>query len=268
MNVNLADISVDPRSQCRGGAQLHGVKELAASIQRHGLLQAVLLQPGGRTTIPDGRSYRRIAGFRRFAAVELLRWTAIPAVVKDVDDDEARSIGLIENLARKELDVVEQARAMERQYPRGKYTLREIAQRLQRHTSWVQERWHLLKLPEEAQDLFASGRLPLNQLDVVRRSANIVEAARDAVRRKELRQGRTPETTPVRRRRKADVNRLIARLIDLGLEGLPTRVLAWANGYVSTDDLQNDIQQAATTSSSERFVRRRGGLGTTPVRDS
>ena len=247
MNVNLTDIYVDPHWNCRGAFLLHDVHELGQLMQQHGLIQAVVLQPASRTHVPTGQPYKLIAGFRRFAAAQLLQWDSIPAVVKEVDDDEARSINLIENLERKDLNVLQQAQAMERQYPRARYTLREIAQKLKRHTAWVQERWHLLKLPEEVQAMFASGRLPLSRMDFVRNAPDVVQAAQDALKRKQVPLGRPAAAIRARRQRKSDVNRLIIRLIDLGLEGLPTRVLAWANGHVSTEELEHDISQVVAS---------------------
>lgn len=246
MNIEMNLIHVDEEWNCRGRILLHDVHELSGLMRAHGQIQPVVLQPASRTEVPAGKQYRLIAGFRRFAAAKLLKWTTILAIVRDVDDDEAREINLIENLERKDLNVVQEAKAMERLYPREKHSMREIAKRLQRHTCWVQQRWDLLRLPDQVQQMFASGRLPLNQLDFVKHAPDVVAAAQEALKRKQAKLA-APQQQQPRRRRKSDVRKMIARLIDLGIEGLPTRVLAWCNGYISQSELDHDIEVALRT---------------------
>lgn len=244
--IDISLIYVDEDWNCRGRFLLHDVQELAGQMRKHGLIQPVVLQPAAlcKRKLPDGKQYRLIAGFRRFTAASvILKWTAIKANIVEVNDAEAHAINLIENLERKDLNVVQEAQAMERLYPRKRYTLAEIAESLKKHTSWVQTRWHLLRLPEDVQQMFASGRLKLAVLDFVRNAPDAMEAAKEALARKQAKLSQTTDSNQPRRRRKSDVKKLITRLIDLGLEGLVTRALAWTNGYISNAELEDEIQR-------------------------
>lgn len=243
VDVNL--IHADPAWNCRGQFLLHSVQELAEQMREHTLLQPVVLQPAARVKrkLPEGKQYKLIAGFRRFtAATVILKWTTISAVIRDVDDKEAQAINLLENLERKDLNYLEEAKAIERLYPRSKFSIREIAKRLGRHTSWVQPRWKLLEAPESVQQAVASGRVSLGQLDWLMKAPDVQDALQKAIDNKPTRRFK-PKKPADGRRKKSEVSDLITRLIDLGIQGLPTRVLAWTNGYVTNEELDSDIEQ-------------------------
>ena len=125
--VPLASIYYDTTFNCRGNFTLQSVEELAASIRLRGggvelkgLDYPIVVQPiedmvGAR---PAGFAYRLIAGHRRFKAMEgFLRWSQAPAMIRaGLSDHEARMLNFVENLERKDLNPLEEARALARLY--------------------------------------------------------------------------------------------------------------------------------------------------------
>ena len=165
----LRDIYYDAEFNCRGWFPPQSVSDLAENIrlrgggiELRGLDYPVAVQPiadmAGQK--PAGFSYRLIAGHRRFKAIEVfLKWTRIPAMIRaGLSDHEARMLNFVENLERKDLNILEEARGLQHLYPSG-VTVRSAAAELKRPTAWVHDRLRLLTLPEEVQQLAATGLL-------------------------------------------------------------------------------------------------------------
>ena len=129
----MAAIYYDAAFNCRGEFTLQSVKELADSIAQAGrLICPVAVQPW---TNEPGFEYRLIVGHRRFRAVtEFLKWTEIPAYIcEGLSDHDARMLNLVENLQRKSLNILEEARAIQNLYPKGS-SVREAATELKQPT--------------------------------------------------------------------------------------------------------------------------------------
>ena len=111
-------------------------------------------------TEEPGCEYRLIVGHRRFRAVTaFLKWTEIPAYIcEGLSDHEARMLNVVENLQRKSLNILEEARAIQNLYPKGA-SVREAARELKQPTNWVYVRVRLLRMPEEVQQKAAAGLL-------------------------------------------------------------------------------------------------------------
>ena len=251
-SLPVSEMFYDADFNCRGAFTLQSVEELAQSIDELGLQFPVVVQPAEEVEgfEQEGFRWRLIVGHRRFRAVTtFLKWTEIPATVwSGLTDRQARLFNFTENLERQDLNVLEEARALGRLFPEGA-SLRAAARELKRHTRWVQARFRLLKLPEEVQVKVAAGTLSLVDMEAVTQfeaSEEQIKAAKDIARAK--RRGRHPsETKPGRsfryRKTKAQINRMIAKLMEHGLDGLTTRALAWAAGSISDDDFEEDIRQ-------------------------
>ena len=251
-SLPVSEVFYDADFNCRGAFTLQSVEELARSIDELGLQFPVVVQPVEEVEGFECEEcqWRLIAGHRRFRAVtKLLKWTEIPATVwSGLTDRQARLFNFTENLERQDLNVLEEARALGRLFPDGA-SLREAARELKRHTRWVQARFRLLKLPEEVQLQVAAGTLSLVDMETVTQfetSEEQIKVAKDIARAK--RRGRHPsETKPGRsfryRKTKAQINRMIAKLMEHGLDGFTTRALAWAAGSISDDDFEEDIRQ-------------------------
>jgi len=259
-SLPVSDVFYDTDFNCRGQFTLQSVEELAQSIDELGLQFPTVVQPAEEVEgfEHEGFQWRLIAGHRRFRAVTtFLKWTKIPATVwSGLNDRQARMFNFTENLERQDLNVLEEARALGRLFPEGA-SLREAARELKRHTRWVQARFRLLKLPEEVQVKVAAGTLSLVDMEAVAQfdtPETQIKAANDIAKAK--RRGRHPsETKPGRsfryRKTKAQINRMIANLMEYGLDGLTTRALAWAAGSIGDDEFEEDIRHESTTEPAE-----------------
>lgn len=119
------------------------IEELALTIKEHGLLQPIVVR-----SVEGGR-YEIIAGERRFRAVKSLGWTAIPAIVREMDDDTTAALALIENLQREQLTPIEEAEAYERLLSMKEITQEALAGSLGKSQSTIANKLRLLKLPQE-----------------------------------------------------------------------------------------------------------------------
>ncbi len=123
------------------------IEELAASISKDGLLQPILVRK-----MIDG-TYQIIAGERRWQASKAAGLTQVPIRIKEVDDDQALELALIENIQRSDLNPIEEAYGYRRLMERKSMTQAEVAQAVSKGRSTVANALRLLDLPEEAQQL-------------------------------------------------------------------------------------------------------------------
>lgn len=139
-------------------AELHA---LADNIAANGLLQPIMVRPIG-----EGR-YQIILGERRFRAVCLLGWEKIPAVVQDVTDEEASAGMLSENMARANLDPIDEARAYQSRIDAFGWSVEELARIAGVSTVRVLFRLKLLRLRSDLQALIRTGNLALGYAQVL-----------------------------------------------------------------------------------------------------
>jgi ParB family transcriptional regulator, chromosome partitioning protein len=126
---------------------------LAGSLRERGVLQPVLVRP-----VPGG-TYELVAGERRWRAARLAGFESVPALVRAHDDTQSIELALIENMAREDLNPVEEARACAVLVDELGLTREEIGRRVGRSRVAVSNLLRLLDLPDEALDLLASGAL-------------------------------------------------------------------------------------------------------------
>jgi len=252
-SIPVAAIYYDAAFNCRGEFTLQSVRELAESIaQTRRLICPVAVQPWSKT---PGFEYRLIVGHRRFRAVaEFLKWTEIPAYVcEGLSDHEARMLNFVENLQRKSLNVLEEARAIQNLFPEG-VSVREAARELKQPTRWVWIRRQLLRMPEAIQQKAAAGLLSQWNLETLAgiESADEQIAAADKIAEARRRgKGKfLPGLSKAYKRRRSvrpreEINRMIERLLAAGISGLPPRVAAWCAGHISDEELWKEIEAAA-----------------------
>jgi ParB family chromosome partitioning protein len=141
--IPLKDIFPNP-SQPRQEFLEDALDDLARSIQNQGVLQPILVRPR-----PKERSgYEIVAGERRWRATQRTDLTAIPALVRDIDDQETLAIALIENLQREDLNPIEEAAGLQRIKEELGLSQEELAQRVGKSRSAVANSMRLLHLPE------------------------------------------------------------------------------------------------------------------------
>src|SRR6266851_1117946 len=139
--------------QTRRHLREEALKELADSIKVSGVVQPVVVRPlqGGR--------YQLVAGERRWLASRQAGKTTIPAIVREISNEQAMEITIIENLQREDLNPVEQARAFERLSREFGLTQEQIATRTGKDRTSIANFIRLLKLPASIQESLEAGTL-------------------------------------------------------------------------------------------------------------
>ena len=150
--IHLDQIDRNP-FQTRTHMNEDQLAELAASITSNGVVQPILVRP-----LPSGR-FQLIAGERRWRASQLAGKTTIPAILRQVSDEQAMEITIVENLQRADLNPMEQARAFERLSREFHMTQEQMAHRTGKDRASVANFIRLLKLPSTVQARVESGEL-------------------------------------------------------------------------------------------------------------
>ncbi|MDR0468975.1 MAG: ParB/RepB/Spo0J family partition protein [Peptococcaceae bacterium] len=154
--IPLEGISVNPY-QPRRVFDEEKLKELAASIAEHGVVQPIFVR-----VAEEG--YQVIAGERRVRAARQAGLTEIPALVRDITENEMMEISLIENIQRADLDPVEEARAYKRLSEEFRQTQEQIAGRVSKSRSYIANSMRLLHLPDPILDHLAAGVLHIGHV--------------------------------------------------------------------------------------------------------
>ncbi|MDP3562112.1 MAG: ParB/RepB/Spo0J family partition protein [Legionellaceae bacterium] len=141
--------------QPRGDFDDTALTELADSIKKQGLIQPVVVRE-----ISENR-YEIIAGERRWRACQLIGMTDIPVVIRQVDDETAMALALIENLQREDLNAMDQARAMQRLIEEFGLTHQQIAELLSKSRTAVSNYLRLLNLAPDVRRMLEYGDLDM-----------------------------------------------------------------------------------------------------------
>ncbi len=152
LTLRLAEVSPD-KNQPRRTFDETALGELASSILEHGVLQPIVVRPAA------AGGYTIVAGERRWRAARIAGLSEIPAIVRNMTDEQAMEIALIENLQREDLDPVEEAMGYRQLMDRCGYTQEQAAARLGRSRSAVANSLRLLHLPQKALELLRSGAI-------------------------------------------------------------------------------------------------------------
>jgi ParB family chromosome partitioning protein len=129
------------------------LKELAASIKRHGVVQPLVVTPAKNGV------YTLIAGERRWRASKIAGLETVPAIIRSSQELEQLEIALIENVQRVDLSPLEQAVSIERLHEQFSLSYDEIAKRLGKAHSTVNNSVRLLRLPDAAREALAAGKI-------------------------------------------------------------------------------------------------------------
>jgi ParB family chromosome partitioning protein len=150
MYIPLGNIKPNPNQPRKDFDEEH-IRELAASIEKNGLLQPIIVRKKSPIT------FEIVAGERRWRAANLAGVYEIPAILKDFDDRQAFEIGLIENLQRKNLSPIEEANGYKKLMLDFNYTQEDIAKMINKSRSYIGNILRLLSLPAKVRDLVANG---------------------------------------------------------------------------------------------------------------
>ncbi len=167
------------RYQPRSDMRSESLEDLAASIRAQGVVQPVVVRP-----VAGGR-YELIAGERRWRAAQLAGLHEIPAVVRDVPDEAAVAMALIENIQRENLNPLEEARALERLVEEFGLTHQGAAEAVGRSRAAVSNLLRLLELEAEVKKLVEERALEMGHARALLGlgGAHQVEAARQVAAR-------------------------------------------------------------------------------------
>jgi len=239
-----------PRTRMDKGA----LEELAESIRSRGIVQPILVRPLASGT------YEILAGERRWKAAQLAGLATIPAVVREVTDDAALGIGLIENIQREDLNAIEEARGVKRLVDEFKLTHEDAARAIGRSRSAVTNLMRLLELANAVQEMVLDGRLDMGharallalskarQVELAERIAAGGLSVRDAERLAQEAQAPEGRKRKAAGRVDADTRRLVDDLS--AALGAPVSLKARKGGkgsltisYASLDQLQGLVQR-------------------------
>ncbi len=151
-NVFVSDILPNPE-QPRRHFDVQAIEELASSIKQFGVLQPLILTPHGDKT------YKIIAGERRWRASQAAGLTKVPAIVRKEKDLQQLEIALIENVQRVDLSPLEQAVSIERLHQQFNIGYADIASRLGKAMTTINNIVRLLQLPEDAREALQDSQI-------------------------------------------------------------------------------------------------------------
>jgi ParB family chromosome partitioning protein len=178
--VRLAEVEPNP-TQPRKVFETEPLEALAESIAQHGIIQPIVVRP------KDGM-YMIVTGERRWRAARMAGLSEVPVIIIEADDRKAAELALVENLQRKDLNPVEEARAYADLIEEYSYTQEEIAKKVGRSRSSVTNSLRLLDLPDAVLEKLAYGEILEGHAKVLLslKDSTMIEKAAEIVVMKDL----------------------------------------------------------------------------------
>jgi ParB family chromosome partitioning protein len=212
------------RYQPRTRMDESALQELADSIRLHGVMQPILVRP-----LPDQR-YEIVAGERRYRAAQLAGLDEVPVIVREVADEQALAMALIENIQREDLNPLEEAQAIRRLIDEFAYSHERAAEAIGRSRSATSNLLRLLNLAEPVQALLLAGDLDMGHArallgvdraaqlmlahEVVERQLTVRDTEKRVLQHQRAHEAASAAQPARRSRPDADVARLQTRLAD------------------------------------------------------
>ncbi|MBQ1495759.1 MAG: ParB/RepB/Spo0J family partition protein [Bacilli bacterium] len=151
IEVSLDDI-IPNRFQPRLSFDEDALNELAKSIRQHGIIQPLVLRK-------VGTKYEIIAGERRYKASYIAGLTKVPAIIIDLNDNESAEVAIVENIQRKNLSPIEEAKSYKKLLDRGYLTQDELASRMGKTQGSISNKLRLLNLSNDVQDALLNNKI-------------------------------------------------------------------------------------------------------------
>ena len=221
-HLSISDIIVDPTFNCRSDFTLSSVEELSKSLLEYGLLMPILVS----------ESMELIAGFRRVRAARYLKWDQIHAIVTSLDSHTARVVNLMENVERKQLSLLEEARALKIMF--GDDPIPVICHEMKKGHNWVKRRLRLLTMVEPIQKAADSGRIDEGQL--MRLQELTTQASQKTLLAKFLSEAELPQRNKAVQTSIA-IRSMLVKFCEAGVEGLPLSTLYWMEKGITDEEL-------------------------------
>ena len=170
MEENIIQVPVESiipnRFQPRLQFDEEGLKELSESIRQHGIIQPLVLRR-------LGDKYEIIAGERRYKASQMAGLKTVPAVISDIDDNASAEIALVENIQRKNLSSIEEAKSYKKLLDRGYMTQEQLAEKLGVSQSSISNKMRLLNLAPEVQEALLGQKISERHARMIRLLKNV-----------------------------------------------------------------------------------------------
>ncbi len=130
------------------------IEELAQSIQEHGIIQPIVVRK-------KGTKYEIVVGERRFRAAKLANLEEIPAIVKEMTEEQMMEVAILENLQREDLTPIEEAEAYQSLMEKLNFTQEDLAKRLGKSRPHITNHIRLLQLPDVVRQMVNDGKLSM-----------------------------------------------------------------------------------------------------------
>ena len=179
IEVNISDLRVNPY-QPRKVFNKEALEELASSIKAHGVFQPIIVKK-------SIKGYEIIAGERRVRASKLAGLEKVPAIIRDLNDEQMMEIALLENLQRENLSAIEEAIAYKSMIEKLSLTQDELSKKVGKSRSHVTNILGLLRLPKEVQETVALNKISIGHARVLSKiedDEKIIKMAHDIVEKK------------------------------------------------------------------------------------
>lgn len=155
------------------------LSELADSIEKNGVMQPIIVRP----SLTESGKYEIIAGERRWRASKMAKMTDIPVIIRDIDDQLALELALVENIQRQDLTPLEEAGGYQRLIDEFGYTQEELARTVGKSRSHIANLLRLLSMPEELKTYLDKDELSMGHARALLNADKPVELAREVVKR-------------------------------------------------------------------------------------
>lgn len=256
-NIPMKDIYSDAAFNTRNDITPFSCIDLAKSIKQDGLLQPITIRPANEHDgCPPEFKYVIVAGHRRHMAYQINGTPTIPArVVSGLSWHGARKLNIIENLKRKELNLLEEANCVKHYMDEG-YGREDIAEELGMSPGWVQIRQMVCDLPPEIQKECANGTFTAPQIRDLNSLKNDPQQQLIAARKlKEARQKgesktadqvmkKPPKATTKKQRNPSEIKDMMAFYKEtFGKFDITTRIMAWAVGEIDNAQVYLSISE-------------------------
>ena len=247
LEIPIKVIYFDRAFNSRGVFTPQSCVELADSMRSKGLKIPIIVQPReDARAVPEEFEYRIIAGHRRYTAAKLLlQWDNIPAtVVTGLSESDARVTNLIENLARKNLTLYQEAVALRHTFP-DPISYEKMSLEISKSSAWCRIRWRLLDSPEVVQELARKDILKVADLKYLTYKSpdeQVVIAAEIEIAKlhgETLLNYRRRSRHMRRARSLRDIDEMLTMLMAKGAYPDPYKALAWAAGRILDEELLN-----------------------------
>jgi ParB family chromosome partitioning protein len=154
--IKISEIITDP-DQPRRSFDEASLIELASSITQHGVVQPIIV-------VPHEAGYQIVAGERRYRAAVIAKLDKIPALVRTLNNQHKLEISLIENLQRKDINIIETATAYLKLRTQFNLSFEEIGQQVGKSVSTINNTTRLLRLPAKVRQALAEGKVSEGQI--------------------------------------------------------------------------------------------------------